>query len=92
MPNSILFSFKSKMNFKLKVKRISVYKFQDKCGTPDIPLNASIKLQEILFIIILQIIKDTKLFVKILLNVYLKEIGIKIYLFWNQLPNARPKS
>jgi hypothetical protein len=42
IPNSMRFSFKSKIKFRLKICKILVYRFNDKCGVPDLPIGASI--------------------------------------------------
>lgn len=40
MPNSLRLSLESSQEFKLNLKSISVWRFKDECGQPDIPLNA----------------------------------------------------
>jgi len=40
--NSMRFSFKSEIKFRLRICKILVYRFEDKCGIPDIPIGASI--------------------------------------------------
>ena len=40
LPNSLRFSFESQNKFMSRIIRISVFRFQDGCGSPDIPLNA----------------------------------------------------
>jgi len=40
---SIMFSFESEKNFRLRICGINVYQFQDECGIPDKPLQALIR-------------------------------------------------
>ena len=40
LPNSLTFSFNSKTEFMSRIIRISVFRFQEECGSPDFPLNA----------------------------------------------------
>jgi hypothetical protein len=42
IPNSMRFSFKSEIKFRLRICKILVYRFEDKCGIPDIPIGAEI--------------------------------------------------
>jgi hypothetical protein len=42
-PTMINFSFESEKKFYLLICKIKIYKFQDDCGIPDIPLHASIR-------------------------------------------------
>ncbi len=42
IPNSMRFSFKSEKKFLLRICKILVYRFEDECGVPDIPIGASI--------------------------------------------------
>ena len=40
MSNSLTLSFEYIQKLKIKIKRISVYKLSDECGSPDVPQNA----------------------------------------------------
>jgi hypothetical protein len=46
IPNSMRFSFKSEIKFLLRICKILVYRFEDECGVPDIPIGASTLLSD----------------------------------------------
>ncbi len=43
IPNSMRFSFKSEIKFRLRICKILVHRFEDECGIPDLPIRTEIR-------------------------------------------------